>query len=137
MTTWINPYISFDGNARTAFETYNEIFGGQLQMLTAGQMGVPGVDPERIMHAQLETADGWTIMGADSDEDASRDVYRCNVTISGVEADLPTARRWFNALAADGGVATMDLAPQMWGATYGQVRDKFGVTWAFNIGGEK
>ena len=140
MTTWINPYLDFPGTCREAFEFYADVFGGKLDVLTAAEMGVPEIAPERIMHAHLETADGWTIMGADCDEGSEEDssglVSRCTLTIGGVDADLPKAQQWFAQLAA-GGQALMDLAPQMWGSTYGQVRDKYGVTWAFNIGGEE
>jgi uncharacterized glyoxalase superfamily protein PhnB len=28
----------------------------------------------------------------------------------------------------------MPLAPQPWGATYGELVDEYGITWMFNIG---
>lgn len=129
MTTWANPYISFGGNALEAFEFYKSVFGGTLHTLTGEAFGM---SPDIIMHAHLETADGWTIMGADSEE-AAGDVTRMNVTIGGPAADLEKAEKWYAALA-EGGEGYFPLEKQQWGDVYGQLKDKFGVTWAFNFG---
>lgn len=134
MTTWVNPYIFFDGNAKEAFEFYQSIFGGTLNTLTGAQFGLPEEQAERIMHAHLETADGWTIMGADGDENESLgEVQRMNLTIGGPAQDLEKVEGWYAQLA-EGGAATFPLEKQQWGDVYGQVKDKYGVTWAFNMG---
>ena len=39
----------------------------------------------------------------------------------------------FNALA-EGGKITMPLEKQFWGATFGQLIDRFGNQWMFNLG---
>lgn len=38
---------------------------------------------------------------------------------------------YFSKLSA-GGVVNMPLAKQFWGATYGQLTDKYGVLWSLN-----
>ena len=66
MASRLNPYLAFDGNAREALEFYKEVFGGELALMTFGDMGEQ--DPERaskIMHGQLETPAGYTLMAAD------------------------------------------------------------------------
>src|SRR3954469_858031 len=67
MTTRLNPYLSFAGNAREALERYQEVFGGELTLNTFGEYGSAG-EPfaDLIMHGMLETADGFTLMGADT-----------------------------------------------------------------------
>ena len=56
MTSRLNPYISFDGNARQAMEFYQQVFGGKLHMNTFGEFGTADCpDADKIMHAQLET----------------------------------------------------------------------------------
>ena len=40
MTSRLNPYISFDGDARPAMEFYAQVFGGELQMNTFGEYGM-------------------------------------------------------------------------------------------------
>ena len=61
----LNPYISFRDNARQAMEFYRDVFGGKLNLNTFGQYGdanAPGAD--NIMHAQLETDNGFTLMAS-------------------------------------------------------------------------
>ncbi len=35
----LNPYISYNGNARQAMEFYQEVFGGALEMGTVSDFG--------------------------------------------------------------------------------------------------
>ena len=41
MATRLNPYISFKDNARQALEFYRSVFGGELAVMTFGEMGIP------------------------------------------------------------------------------------------------
>src|SRR5690349_15648868 len=68
MASRLNPYISFpEGRARQAMEYYKDVFGGELHMNTFGEFGMsdPGT-ADLIMHASLETSDGYTIMASDT-----------------------------------------------------------------------
>ena len=38
------------------------------------------------------------------------------------------------AALGEGGEITTPLAEQMWGDVYGDLTDKFGIIWAFNVG---
>jgi len=67
MASRLNPYLTFNGNAREAMEAYQRIFGGDLTLSTFGEFGAP--DPtiaDQIMHGQLETDAGYTLMAADN-----------------------------------------------------------------------
>jgi PhnB protein len=44
-------------------------------------------------------------------------------------ADAPTLRVWFASLAADGGTVVEDLQERGWGASDGQVIDRYGLHW--------
>ena len=67
MASRLNPYISFDGNAREAMEFYKRVFGGTLTLNTFGEYGEPDApDADKIMHGNLETDSGFTLMGADT-----------------------------------------------------------------------
>jgi len=66
MDSRLNPYIGFTDNARPAMEFYQSVFGGTLVMNTFGEYGTEGEDADKIMHAQLETDKGYTLMGADT-----------------------------------------------------------------------
>src|SRR6185312_14040180 len=62
----LNPYLNFNGTARQALEFYKSVFGGELTLSTFGDMGMAdGPDAGKIMHGQLETDAGYTIMAAD------------------------------------------------------------------------
>lgn len=67
MTSQLNPYISFDGNAREAMEFYQDVLGGELTMHTFGEYGDPSApEAEKIMHGMLQSDLGFTLMGADT-----------------------------------------------------------------------
>ena len=67
MATRLNPYISFDGDARQAMEFYREVFGGTLTLNTFGEYGDPDApEADKIMHGMLETDAGITLMAADT-----------------------------------------------------------------------
>ncbi len=65
MTSRLNPYLNFNGNARQAMEFYATVFGGELTITAFSQFGNEGPDADLVMHSQLETDAGYTIMAAD------------------------------------------------------------------------
>src|SRR5260370_2278309 len=66
MASRLNPYLNFNGNARQALEFYTGVFGGELTLSTFGDMGAADApDADKIMHGQLETSAGYTLMAAD------------------------------------------------------------------------
>ena len=51
MGSRLNPYISFDGNARQAHGVLPGVFGGMLHMNTFGEYGHGRLpDADKIMH---------------------------------------------------------------------------------------
>ena len=57
MTSRLNPYISFEGNARDAMKFYKTVFGGTLTVNTFGEFGTKDTAiAKKVMHATLETA---------------------------------------------------------------------------------
>ena len=66
MASRLNPYLNLNGTARQALEFYRGVFGGELNIMTFGDMGMADAsDAGKIMHGQLETDAGYTIMVAD------------------------------------------------------------------------
>jgi PhnB protein len=134
MSSRLNPYLSFDGNAREAMQFYASVFGGDLSMSTFGDMGAGDADSNRIMHAQLQTKDGYTIMGADVPSTmAYQPMAGSSVSLSGGEAESTALRGYWDKLAASG-TTTMPLARQSWGDEFGMCTDRFGVPWMIDIG---
>jgi PhnB protein len=134
MSTRLNPYISFGDNAREAMTFYQQVLGGTLELHTFGEYGA-GDEPfaDLVMHGLLETADGLTLMGADSPPGMARTVGN-NITISLSGDDDATLRERFERLA-EGGSIDVPLEKQMWGDVFGQLTDRFGIGWLVNISG--
>jgi PhnB protein len=128
----LNPYIAFAGTAREAMEFYQSIFGGTLVVNTFGDFGTP--EPEladKIMHAQLETDLGYTIMASDT-APGMKITPGSTITISLSGDDSDALRGYFEKLS-EGGTVTMALEKQMWGDEFGQLTDRYGIAWMANI----
>jgi PhnB protein len=131
MASRLNPYLNFNGNARQAMEFYAAVFGGDLVLNTFGQYGMQGPDADRIMHGQLETSAGYTIMAADvTSEMEYQAPAGFSVSLSGDDGDA--LRGYYEKLAA-GGAEIMPLQKQVWGDEFGMCADRFGVNWLVNI----
>jgi PhnB protein len=128
----LNPYISFSDTARQALEFYRGVFGGDLVLSTFGESGMAeGPDGDKIMHGQLETPAGYTLMASDTPTGMDRTVgTNMSVSLSGDDGD---ELRGYFAKLAEGGNVTMPLEKQMWGDEFGMCVDPFGVAWMVNI----
>ena len=137
MACRLNPYLNFpDGQAREAMELYRSVLGGELALMTFGEMGMEGPLADQVMHGQLETPAGFTLMGADAPPEMAQVTYGDNVSvsISGDQDDAESMRGWFAALSEGGEVRQpLELAP--WGDEFGMFVDRFGIAWLVNIAG--
>jgi PhnB protein len=126
------PYLAFAGNCREAFTKYQEIFGGELVLLTSSDVPAdagpppPGTKPDAIMHAALVRGDGL-LMGADAFPGAF------NGTVSGMcvnlaLADTGEAKRVFDALSEKGQVQ-QPLGETFFSPAFGMCIDRFGTPW--------
>ena len=133
MASRLNPYLSFDNNAREAMEFYQRVFGGTLTMNTFGEFGKQGgPQDDLIMHAQLVTDSGYWIMGADTPPGMTR-TPGDTITVSLSGDDGGELRGYWEQLC-EGGTVTMPLEKQMWGDEFGMCNDRFGIPWMVNIG---
>jgi PhnB protein len=132
MALRLNPYLHFAGNAREAMEFYRSVLGGQLEVMTFGDMGGGGGEypDDGVMHAFLRTGHGVELMASDGHDPDAGGPDRVSLSLSG--DDAATLTRWFEALA-EGGTVDVPLARQVWGDTFGQVTDRFGIRWLVNV----
>lgn len=133
MGVTLNPYLHFDGEAADAIAFYADVLGGTTSVMTFGQMGMEGPDANKVMHGQLETDRGITLMVSDMPPGSSRQ-HGNDVTISLSGDDEPTLRGYWEKLSTGGEVET-PLEKQMWGDTFGACTDRYGVHWLVNIAG--
>ncbi|CAD5994033.1 VOC family protein [Agreia sp. COWG] len=135
MPTSLNPYLGFRDNAREAMEFYQTVFGGELTMSRYADFGM-NEDPseaDKIMHAQLVAPGGLVFMGADTPNSmAYTPGSNFSVSLSGRDVDELTG---FWQKLSDGADIYVPLEMAPWGDSFGQLRDRFGVSWMVNIGG--
>ncbi len=119
-------YLTFPGNAREALGFYAEIFGGTLTLHTLAEFGRTDGDPDAIAHGTL---DGLVALaGSDATGDEEPVALR-GVRLSLLGTAAPAIlHEWFDALA-DGASSVDPLQPRPWGATDGQVVDRYGLRW--------
>lgn len=137
MTTRLNPYLSFEDNAREAMEFYQSVFGGELTLNTFAEFQA-SEDPEeadKIMHGSLETPEGMMLMGADT-PNSMEYVPNAGTSISLSGDDDARLRGYWDKLSAGGNVA-MPLEQAPWGDFFGMCVDKYGVSWMVNIAAQQ
>ena len=135
MTVRLNAYLHFQSNAREAMEFYRDVLGGELSVMTFADGGAPHdpADAEKVMHAQLETEDGQTLMAADSPTGQPTG----GAGFSGVSMSLSgddhgrLSGYWERLL--QGATVLQPLETAAWGDSFGMLADRFGVTWFVNI----
>ena len=134
MAATLNPYISFRDNAREAMEFYQAALGGDLESNTFGEYGNPDApEANLIMHARLNTAAGFTLMGADTPPGMEH-TPGTNITVSLSGEDSAELRGYWEKLG-EGATVTVPLEKQMWGDEFGMLVDRFGIGWMVNIAG--
>ncbi|HYF00499.1 MAG TPA: VOC family protein [Planctomycetota bacterium] len=129
----LTPYVGFRGTADQAVRLYEKALGAKvLHMMRwsegpmAGQM--PAEARDKIMHCALSLG-GGQIMVCDEPPGGSSS-GDSNISICLECDDNDDMSRKFAALA-EGGQVVMAIHDAFWGATFGMLRDAFGVKWMF------
>ena len=138
MTSTLNPYLHVpDAQAREAMELYRSVLGGDLTFMTFGEVGTEGPLATQIMHGQLVTPSGITLMGADAPLEMVQTTFGDNVSVSlsGGPEDADELRGWFAGLS-EGGEVRQPLEAAPWGAEFGMFVDRFGISWMVNSAGQ-
>jgi PhnB protein len=133
----LNPYINFKDNARQAMDFYKSVFGGELTQSTFADFGSSSgpADENLIMHSQLETPAGFTLMASDTPANMEfKGAGNISVSLSGTDEAALTG--YWDKLK-DGASVTQALEKAPWGDSFGMLTDRFGVGWLVNITGAK
>lgn len=130
----LTPYVTFKGNCREAMTFYRDSFGGELSLQTVGEtpseIRCPEGTENQIMHAVLICPD-MIIMASDMISPAGF-TLGTNISLS-LTCDSADQIRWiFQALSRNGEIAD-PLSVRPWGAIFGVIRDKFGITWMLSF----
>jgi PhnB protein len=121
------PYVHFPGTARAALTFYSDVFGGTVALHTLAEFGRTDGAADAIAHGYLEGGP-VTLFGADvsGDEQPFRSEGMM-LALLGTAAPS-TLREWFSRLG-EGGEVVDDLQQRPWGASDGQVIDRYGLHW--------
>jgi len=132
----IETFINFNGNCRQAVEFYVQVFETENpRIMTFGdtppdpKFVLPEEARNLIMHAQL-TISGSSVMFSDVLPGMSF-VEGNNISLVFVSKDMDEIKSLFNKLK-EGGKVGMDLQETFWSKCYGNLTDKFGISWLFN-----
>lgn len=121
------PYLHFPGTAREALTFYGEAFGCSVQLHTFAEFNRTDGPDDAIAHGYLA---GGPVELFAADAAGDEPAFRCEGMMFSLLGTAPAAvlRTWFSRLA-DGGRVVDDLQMRPWGATDGQVLDRYGLHW--------
>jgi len=131
----IHAYRFFSNTCREAMTRYQEILGGELEVMgfadmPPGEAGPEGIDPNLVMHAALMLPGGGMLMASD---DPSGDGGPAKgVSLHYTAATVEDGERIFGQLA-DGGVVEMPYTEVFWALRFGGCVDRFGTSWMVSV----
>lgn len=136
MAVRLLPHVAFPGNGAEVMAHYQDIFGGSLDVVKYGDvpMDLPFTPPTgALAHARLDS-DGVRVTGGDAicsqhGGTLSSDTYSFLLEVDTIDE----ATALIEKFTSTGGQVAMPFEKAPWGDHYGQVADKFGVLWAFNV----
>ncbi len=126
------PYLFLPGTARQALTFYRDVFGGDLTLNTLADFGRDDGPADAVAHGELS---GPVSLFASDATGGDRTFHATGLAFSLLGSAPPaTLRAWFDGLTV--GATELDpLAVRPWGATDGQVVDRFGVRWLIGYEG--
>ncbi|WP_210604221.1 VOC family protein [Brevibacterium oceani] len=166
MTITTTTHLNFPGTARAALDFYQEVFGGQVQATTYGQLGAPADSPDAalIVFGGLTSPEGFRVMAYDipgsADPNSGASVAGNDDAGTTSATPSPGARREYGMTITDrpfflsvrgetlaevtayweglsAGAAIIEpLAASAWSPGFGMLTDRFGVTWVIDVAAE-
>jgi PhnB protein len=119
-------YVSFPGTAREALGFYRDVFGGELALHTYRDFSRSDGSPDAIAHGTLSGV--VALAGSDAaDGEPAAKPQGIMLSLLGT-AEPPVLHEWFDRLSTGGSVVD-PLGPKPWGASDGQVIDRYGLHW--------
>jgi PhnB protein len=129
------PYLHFAGNARDALTFYGDVFDCGVQLHTFEEFNRTDGPADAIAHGYL--IDGPVALFA-ADVTDGEPSFRCEGMMLSLlgRSEPATLRGWFSSLSA-GGQIVDELQARPWGASDGQVIDRYGLHWLIGFEGDE
>jgi PhnB protein len=129
----LNPYLSFDGRCREAFQFYERCLNGKIAFIqTIGESPMAAQSPpethQRVMHVTLHIGD-QVLQGGDAPP--GQFTKPAGFCVAVHFAGAAEGEQVFNALA-EGGKVQMPFQPTFWAGGFGMLIDRFGIPWIVN-----
>ena len=148
MTITTTTHLNFRGDARSALEFYQSVFGGRVTIATYGDFGMPKDVPgaDSVVFGQVESENGFRVMGYDipgqsgASADAAGSTRRENGTTVTDQSFFVAVRgetldeiEGYWAKLSAGASIVEPLAASAWSPGFGMLTDSFGVTWILDV----
>jgi PhnB protein len=129
------PYLHFPGTAREALTFYGDVFDCAVQLHTFDELNRTDGPADAIAHGYLIEGP-VTLFAADvTGEEPSLRCEGMMLSLLGT-ATPSTLREWFSGLS-EGGRVVDDLQARPWGASDGQIIDRYGLHWLIGFEGKE
>ena len=148
MSLKTTTHLNFRGDARAALEFYQSVFGGQSNITTYSDFGMPKDAPgaDNVVFGHVTTAVGFRVLAYDipgqlggSAAHAGATHRENGVTITdqpffvAVDGDtFEEIQGYWEKLSANATIVE-PFAASAWSAGFGMVTDQFGVTWILSV----
>jgi PhnB protein len=128
------PYLHLPGTAREALTFYGEVFGCGVQLHTLAEFSRTDGPPDAVAHGYLV---GGPVALFAADATGDQPPLRCEgMTLALLGTAAPAELRSWFARLSEGGRVVDDLQTRPWGATDGQVVDRYGLRWLIGFEGD-
>lgn len=128
----VQPYLTFPGNCEEAVKFYTETLGGEMLFSSTykdAPMEVAEEWKNKILHCSFKVK-GQELLASDAFPN-EKPIVGNNVQLCLNFDKTEKIDDTFKKLAT-GGKITMGLEKTFWGAYFGMMVDRYGVTWMFN-----
>jgi PhnB protein len=129
----LKVHLVFDGNCEEAFNTYKDLFNGEIAFLfRKGENKAAQVNDEeknKIAHMVLNT-ENFSLQGEDADAEVAVTIGSGKLVL--VFQDLKKLQHVFHVLSQGGTVVT-PLEKTFYSEAIGEVIDKFGTRWEITM----
>lgn len=134
MTIRTTTHLNFRGEARAALTFYQSVFGGELVAVTYADLGAvqDPAEADRIMWGQVASEAGFAVMAYDVPSRLAYAPGEIPVFVSVRGDDAEEISGYWSRLS-QGATVQQSLAPAPWSPLYGMLKDRFGITWVFDI----
>jgi PhnB protein len=121
------PYLQLPGTARDVLTFYGDVFGCSVQLHTFDEFNRTDGPADAVAHGYLFDGPVELFAADVAGDEAS---FSCEgMMLSLLGAAAPSVlRNWFSRLS-EGGRVVDDLQTRPWGASDGQVVDRYGLHW--------